>query len=182
MAVTVQVAGVIFGRFGGSRFTACGFTSVSLRQAEILLPRPDVQFSHPAVTRTAQHGIRVTSSCRGSGRRREVAWSVDRLHSGVAWTPVLSRGGRRISEVEREESSGTRTSPGSLLSALISQLFQVYSDFRSDLCLLHVATTQVTAFTWTLESKIPVMIRVFLKKNYLIVLFVCLFVHVNIIS
>lgn len=71
------------GYFSGSWFTACGFTSLSLGPTNFLL-QPDAQFSDPAVTHTAEHGIRVTSFCLGRGgtERLCIVRSAVRLHSG----------------------------------------------------------------------------------------------------
>lgn len=91
---------LFLGRRGGSRLTACALTSVfSWSDRDFWCPAPDVQFSHPAVTRrsTTRHPCHLLLS--GSGKHREVACSAERLHSASLRTRVLSGGGLSLSGV-----------------------------------------------------------------------------------
>lgn len=127
----------------------------SLGQTEILCPVPDVQFSHPAVTRRSptRHPCHLLLS--GSGGRREVACSADRLHSG--WRGLLSGEELLLSGVV---SSGTGISLDRFFLLLTLNFFMFIPTSVVTFALFAVAADPATLeslqFTLAVVSKISV--------------------------
>lgn len=117
----------------GSRLTACALTSVFSWSDRDFVPRAWCAVQSSSCD-SPQHNtasvspppVRVGEAQRGGVLR----WPPP---LGLAWTPVLSGEGLVLSGVV---SSGTRISLPSLLWAFIFELFQVYSHFSCDLCLV----------------------------------------------